>query len=586
MALEGTGTDRARDPDDRTPGTSPAATATSPPTSEAGGGLMRSSALMALGTTASRLTGFARTLVLAAAVGTQLLGDSYNTANTLSFIVYDLLLGGLMASVIVPFLVRRRATDADGGQATENRLLTGALLFLTAITAAAVLAAESLIGLYTGGFSDAQHEAAILFGRYLLAQILFLGLSGLTSAMLNARHRFAAPAWTPVANNLVIIAVGAAFLWLAGPHRTPESITAAQIALLGAGTTAGAAIQALLLQYSLWRAGFRWRPRLDLKGSGLGEALRAAGWMFVLVCAMQAGFLLTANLANRAGARAVTEDGVGAGLTAYNYAYQLFQLPYAVIAVSVITVLLPRMSAHVVDRDWERVRADFSRGLRTSSVLLVPLSLALVVYAEPLCTLVFARGSTSAADARVIASVLAVFALGLLPFTSYQLLLRVFYATGDTRTPALLAIANITVHALIAVPVYLLLPPRHVIMGIAAGFMLSYASGLLWGGLILSRRLGGLDARRITVTLLLLYSIAVPGAIAARAMQTVWFDGASGQLTAHVLGPLTGCALAAALYLTAGYLLRIAEVRELCAGIGARLRALPARLLTRRRQRR
>ncbi|GAA1115550.1 MULTISPECIES: murein biosynthesis integral membrane protein MurJ [Nocardiopsis] len=545
--------------------------------SRGGRGLARSSALMALGTTASRLTGFTRTLVLAAALGTQLLGDAYNTANTLSFIVYDLLIGGLMASVIVPFLVRRRATDPDGGRATEHRLLTCAILFLTLITTLAVLAAEPLIGLYAGGFTPAQHEVAVLFGRFLLVQILFIGLSGLTSAMLNARQRFAAPAWTPVFNNAVIITVGLTFLWLAGPHRTPETITQAELTLLGVGTAAGAAAQALLLQYALWRTGFRWRLRLDLKGSGLGEALRAAGWMFVLVCTMQAGFLLTANLANRAGAVAVQNDGVGAGLSAYNYAYQLFQLPYAIIAVSVITVLLPRMSAHAVDRDWAQVRSDFSRGLRVSSVLLVPLALALVVYAQPLCVAVFARGSTSIADAQVIASVLTVFALGLVPFTAYQLLLRVFYATGDTRTPALLAISNIAMHALIAVPSYLLLPPQQVVTGIAAGFMLSYVWGLVLGGLILGKRLGGLDARRITVTVALLHTAAVPGVVAAWCLQRFWFGTDSSSLLALVLGPLVGCAVAGVLYLTSAYLLRIEEVRQACTRIGERARGRKGR---------
>ncbi|GAB3742265.1 hypothetical protein GCM10027590_57880 [Nocardiopsis nanhaiensis] len=396
--------------------------------------------------------------------------------------------------------------------------------------------------------------------------------------MLNARHHFAAPAWTPVLNNLVIIAVGGAFLWLAGPHRTPETITETEIALLGAGTAAGVATQALVLQVALWRAGFRWRPRLDLKGSGLGEALRAAGWMFLLVCTMQAGFLLTANLANRAGATAAQESGAGAGLTAYNYAYQLFQLPYAIIAVSVITVLLPRMSAHAVDKDWARVRADFSRGLRGPSALLVPLALALVVYAEPLCVAVFARGNTSVADAQIIASVLTVFALGLLPFTAYQLLLRVFYATGDTRTPALLSIANVTVHALIAVPAYVLLPSHQVVAGIAAGFMLSYVAGLVWGGLILARRLGGLDARRTVAAVVKLHLIAAPGALAAWAMQTFWVGDTSGFVLTHLVGPLAGCTVAATLYLVAGHVLRVEEVQALGDQVRSALR-------TRRRQR-
>ncbi len=544
---------------------------------EGGTGLVRSGALMAAGTLVSRATGFVRTIVLAAALGTQLLGDAYNTANTLSFIAYDLLIGGLMASVIVPFLVRRRKADSDGGLATEQRLFSAALLFLLIATALAVLAAKPIVGLYAGGFTPAQHEVAVLFGRYLLVQILFIGVSGLSSAMLNSRSRFASSAWAPVLNNLLIIGVGAAFLWIAGPGRTPESITQGQIALLGAGTAGGVVLQALVLQIALRRSGFRWRLRLDLRGSGLGEALRSAGWMFLLVCTMQTGFLITANLANRAGATAASEgSGVGAGLTAYNYAYQLFQLPYAIIAVSVITVLLPRMSAHAADHDWERVRDDFSRGLRGSSVVLVPLALALMVYAVPLCVAVFARGSTSVEDAQAIAGVLTVFAAGLIPFTAYQLLLRVFYATGDTRTPALLSVGNVAVHGTIAVISYLVLPPPQVVMGIAGGFMLSYVNGLAFGGIILSRRLGSVDASRIGATVARLYLTALPGAAVAWAIQVFWFDDPARGLAATMAGPIVGCVVAGVLYLLLGYLFRIPEMRDL-------LRSVRTRAVSRRR---
>ncbi|MGW8437858.1 murein biosynthesis integral membrane protein MurJ [Nocardiopsis sp. NPDC055879] len=566
------GDDGRDEPAHRSRATTPAQVTASPLVATEGGtGLVRSGALMAAGTLVSRATGFVRTVVLAAALGTQLLGDAYNTANTLSFIAYDLLIGGLMASVIVPFLVRCRKADRDGGLATEQRLFSAALLFLLIATALAVLAAKPIVGLYAGGFTPAQHEVAVLFGRYLLVQILFIGVSGLSSAMLNSRGRFAASAWAPVLNNLLIIGVGAAFLWIAGPGRTPESITQGQIALLGAGTAGGVVLQALVLQIALRRSGFRWRLRLDLRGSGLGEALRSAGWMFLLVCTMQTGFLITANLANRAGATAASEgSGVGAGLTAYNYAYQLFQLPYAIIAVSVITVLLPRMSAHAADHDWERVRDDFSRGLRGSSVVLVPLALALMVYAAPLCVAVFARGSTSIEDAQAIAGVLTVFAAGLIPFTAYQLLLRVFYATGDTRTPALLSLGNVAVHGTIAVISYLVLLPSQVVMGIAGGFMLSYVNGLVFGGIILSRRLGSVDASRIGATVARLYLTALPGAAVAWAIQVFWFDDPAWGLAATVAGPLVGCVVAGVLYLLLGYLFRIPEMRDLLGSVRTR----------------
>ena len=534
--------------------------------------LARSSGVMALGTAVSRVTGFVRTVVLAAALGTQLLGDAYNTANTIPFVVYDLLIGGLMASVIVPFLVRRRKRDSDGGHATEQRVFTVALIALLVLASAAVLAAEPLIRLYAGEFTDPQFDVAVLFARFLLAQIFFIGLSGVSSAMLNTRGRFGAPVWAPVLNNVVIICVGLSFIAVSGTGATVGTVTDTQVVLLGLGTAGAMALQALVLQWALWAAGFRWRPRLDLRGSGLSEALSAAGWMFALVCTMQAGFLVTANIANRAGVAAATGDaGVGAGLTAYNYAYQLFQLPYAVLAVSVITVLLPRMSAHAADNAWWKVRDDFSRGLRTVSVLLVPIALLMAVYAVPLSILVFARGNTSIEDARAIGHVLTVFALGLVPFTVYQLMLRVFYASGDTRSPALISVANVAVHTVAAVASYWILPPHQVVMGVAAGFMLSYVCGLLIGGAVLSRRLGGIDGRRIIWVVARLHLAAVPSVLLAVGVLLLargWF---TGEAVASLAAMAVGVGVGVPLFLLSGRLLRIEEVGAVMAMVRDRM---------------
>ncbi|WP_460763588.1 murein biosynthesis integral membrane protein MurJ [Nocardiopsis oceani] len=527
---------------------------------------------MALGTAVSRVTGFVRTVVLAAALGTQLLGDAYNTANTIPFVVYDLLIGGLMASVIVPFLVRRRKRDSDGGHASEQRVFTVALIALLVLASAAVLAAEPLIRLYAGEFTDVQYDVAVLFARFLLAQIFFIGLSGVSSAMLNTRGRFGAPVWAPVLNNVVIICVGLSFIAVSGTGATVGTVTDTQVVLLGLGSAGAMALQALVLQWALWAAGFRWRPRLDLRGSGLGEALSAAGWMFALVCTMQAGFLVTANIANRAGVAAATGDaGVGAGLTAYNYAYQLFQLPYAVLAVSVITVLLPRMSAHAADNAWWKVRDDFSRGLRTVSVLLVPIALLMAVYAVPLGILVFARGNTSIEDARAIGHVLTVFALGLVPFTVYQLMLRVFYASGDTRSPALISVANVAVHTVAAVAAYWILPPHQVVMGVAAGFMLSYVCGLLIGGAVLSRRLGGIDGRRITWVVARLHLAALPSVLLAVGVLLLARGLFTGETVAALAAMAVGVGVGVPLFLLSGRLLRIEEVGAVMAMVRDRM---------------
>nr|WP_246062442.1 murein biosynthesis integral membrane protein MurJ [Haloactinospora alba] len=523
--------------------------------------LTRSSAIMALGTVVSRATGFIRTIVLAAALGTQLLGDAYQTANMVPFAIYDLLIGGLLASVFVPFLVKRKKSDQDGGTATEQRLFTVMVLALGTITLLAILAAEWLIRLYAGEFTDAQHEVATLLARFMLGQIFFIGASGIASAMLNSRKHFGAPMWAPVLNNLVIITVGVLFLVTAGSGSSPGSVTTGQVTLLGLGTALGQVLQCAVLLWSLFRSGFRWRPRLDLRGSGLGEAMRTAAWMMVYVGVAQAGLLVTTNVATRAGVRAAEAGAstAGAGITAYQYASLLFQLPYAIIAVSVITALLPRMSAHVADGRKDLVRSDFSRGLRLSSVLIVPISTAMVVFAVPFCTLIYARGSTSVEDAQSIGLILMAFSLMLIPFTLFQLLLRVFYALGDTRMPSLIAIPAEVTHTVAAFALLFLAPPSRIVVWLPVAYGLYYVVGSVLAWWRLRTRMNGLDGRRILRTLVLLYVASVPSTIFGTAMVLAF-----GVLPGAVLPPLlsltVGGLVGAVLFILVARRLGVTEV--------------------------
>ncbi|TDC75096.1 murein biosynthesis integral membrane protein MurJ [Actinomadura sp. 7K507] len=523
--------------------------------------LARSSVVMAVGTVVSRATGFIRTAAIVAALGTGLLGDAYQTANMVPFAVYDLLIGGLLASVFVPFLVKRRQNDPDGGVATEQRFMTVTLLALAAITLLAVLGAQVLITVYAGEWTGNQREVAVTLARFLLLQIFFVGASGVISSMLNSRQRFGAPMWAPVVNNLSIITTALLFLWTAGPGRTPDGITDGQVALIGLGATAGQILQALVLTWALWRAGFRWRPRLDLRGSGFGEAMRNAGWMMVYAVVAQISLLVSTNVATRAGAR-VAEAGLeaGAGITAYKNAFVIFQLPYAIIAVSVITALLPKMSRHVADGRKDLVRLDFSRGLRLASVLLVPASVAMLVFAVPLSVVLYARGSASVDDAHVIGYVLMMFAVSLIPFTLFQLMLRVFYSLGDARTPGLIALAPVAIHAVSGFAVLYLAPPEHIVIYLPIGHGLYYVVGFLIAGQILRKRLHGLDGRRISRTLALLHVAAIPGAAAGGAV--AWLlGGFTGGVGSALLSLPAGCAVGGAVFVVAAYALRVDELR-------------------------
>ncbi|MBT2451944.1 murein biosynthesis integral membrane protein MurJ [Streptomyces sp. ISL-43] len=450
--------------------------------------VLRSGALMAAGSIVSRATGFVRSAVIVAALGTELLGDGYAVANTVPNILYILLIGGALNAVFVPELVRAAKEHADGGAAYTDRLLTVCAAALLFLTAAAVLAAPLIVSAYTG-YSGGQESTTVALARYCLPQILFYGLFTLLGQVLNARGRFGAMMWTPVLNNLVVIAVFGLFLYVS--HDAANGLTASETRLLGIGTTVGIVVQALGLIPSLRAARFRWRPRFDWRGSGLARPLRNAGWLVLLVLTNQLAYWVVTRLSTATGQRAV-DAGLagGAGYTAYSNAYLLWMVPQGIVTVSLVTALMPRMSAAATDGDLGRVRADVSYALRSSAALVVPAAALFAALAPWVIGSVFEYGRTGAADVAVMAGMLAAFAPGLIAYSAQYVLSRGFYALSDTRTPFFLNLVIAALNAGLSAAAYLLLPPRWAVTGMAAACSIAFTAGAAVTAYVLSRRLG------------------------------------------------------------------------------------------------
>jgi putative peptidoglycan lipid II flippase len=448
-----------------------------------------------------------------------------------------------------------------------------AVFFLGGLTIIATLLAPILINLLGSGFQGDQRRLAVLFSWFFLPQIFFYGIGAFAGAILNTRNRFAAPMWAPVLNNIVVIVVGIMFLVMASGKVDPSNISAAQVDLLALGTTGGIVLQTIALWPSLRAAGFRWRPRFDFQRGELGEAGRMAGWTLMYVVATQIGFMVTTNLLNSAGVRGKEEGiGEGFGYTPYFNAYQLFQLPYAIVAVSVITALLPRMSEHAAEGRRGLVRDDFSSGLRLSSVVMLPAAALMFVLGPEIATVLFAHGNTAHADALVIANVLQMMAIALVPFSIYQLMLRVFYAFRDTRTPAFVSLATVGTNIATALVVYHLLPTRWIAVGVAGGFALANIVGTVVCWIVLRWRLGGMDGRRVLgghVKLLIAVWPLIGFAFATHKIGNAWIGTDS---TLSALGVLViGSAGGGVLYLTFARLLKVGEVETLVGTLASRL---------------
>lgn len=478
--------------------------------------LVRSSAVMAAGTLVSRITGFLRVMVIAAVLGSSPLSNAYNTANNAPFSLYELLLGGVLSAVLVPLLVRENKRDRHQGDLYAQRLLTLVVLVLVGLTVLSVVGAPLILDVIANRMAGPQREIAIAFLRYFLPQVLFLGVVAVVVAILQSRRRFAAPMWAPVLNNLTVIGAGLLFMYVVDGQPTPDTITAGETMLLGLGTSAGIVVQTLALLPSLLRAGFRPRPRLGFQHLGLGAIGRLGTWTIVYVTTNLAGLFVVTNIGGAVDrALAATHQSLNYGYTPYQNAFTVFSLPHAIVAVSVITALLPRMSSHAADGQFGLVRSDLSSGIRLAAVLIVPAAVALIALGRPVGVTIFSLGFYSADNAGYTGLVIAAFAVGLIPFSLFQLMLRVFYALQDTRTPALVNVLGTATTIALGVGCYLVLPHEAVMITLALAYGVGYVVNTLVAATILRRRLGGIDGRRVVGVLARMVAAAVPGGVLA-----------------------------------------------------------------------
>ncbi|MFE3201354.1 murein biosynthesis integral membrane protein MurJ [Embleya sp. NPDC059237] len=484
------------------------------------GGIMRSSAVMAAGTIVSRMTGFVRNLVAAAALGTAILANTYNVANTMPTLLYILVGGGALNAVFVPQLVRAMRQDDDGGEAYANRLLTLVMTVLAGLVMLAWFGAPLLIRAFANSLAKhhQDYELAITFARYCLPIIFFMGLHVLFGQILNARERYGPMMWTPVLNNIVIIATFGLYIWVAGTQKNTgqnsDTITPDEIRLLGLGTLLGMVVQSMAMIPYLKSARFRFRPRFDWRGSGMGKALGLAKWTFLFVLANQAGYLVVTQLATAIDVDARDQNiQFGVGFTAYSSALLIWQLPQAVITVSVMTAMLPRMSRAAADGDEASVRGDISSGLRLSAVAMIPCAVIFVALGRDIGGFIFAP--TGEQSAHWIGYMLMALGLGLIPYSAQYVLLRGFYVYEDTRTPFLNTVWIAGAQAAFAGLAYVALPTKWAGVGIAGGYSLAYLVGVLLAAQRLKKRLGDLDGRRVTRTYTRLLIAAGIGGAAA-----------------------------------------------------------------------
>ena len=530
-----------------------------PPEEVPDGGTAGNSAIMAVGSLVSRIIGFARNALIGMTLG-QGIGDAYTSAQFLPGQIYELLLGGILSSVLIPLLVRRRKADADGGLEFTRKLLTFAVVSLGLATLLVVAAAPLITAIQSSDSTGPAYRGLVTHFAYLILPIIFFtGLSALIGAVLNVRGHFAAPMWAPILNNLVVIAVCGVFIGVFGTTNGlgPADMTGGRIALIGLGTLAGMVVQAIGLLPALRKVGFSWKWRWAPRSLGLGEIGRLAGWMLCYVGANQIAVFAVVRILNGVAGKN------SASVLAFNNVFLLIMMAHGIIGVSVMTALLPKMSAAAAEGRYAEVSADLSRGIRLTAAALAPIAVVYGVLGVPISVMLFQGGAFRNNAALATGTVLVVAAFAVLPLSLSYLCTYAFYSLQGNKTAALINLPVVAVRIAAYFILARVLDESRLAAGMTAGNAISYLVSALISLAVLRRRIGRLNLGAVAAALAkVLGAAAVAAVLGYLVVRLLPGAGAPDGRGQALIQLLAGGSVILVVYLIAAFLLRVREVSQ------------------------
>jgi putative peptidoglycan lipid II flippase len=529
--------------------------------------IARTSLGMASGTIASRILGVVRASLLGTVVALGAAGDAFTVANTLPNVIYLVIAGGVLNSVLVPQLVKA-AKNPDGGEEFTNRLLTLATTAMLAITVLATVLAAVLVKIMAKDFTPEVYRLAVAFAVICLPQIFFYGIYALLGQVLNARGRLLAFGWAPAAANVVAIAALVLFPLRYAVQQPPEKWTSEMIWLLAGSATLSVIVQSLVVVAALWRSGFRYRPVWGVRGVGLRATSTVAGWAFAALLVAQGGYVILTNVLSRATAA----DEAAASVQ--SSAMLIFMLPHSLAALSLITALYPRMSAAIRDGDSASLKRDYRRGIVVPSAVTLPAMVGWAIIALPAIKVLFAVPES---QQRATALAAAIMLLGVVPFGVDVLNQRVFYALEEGRTAFRVQVLLTAVATLINLSA-LLLDPSLTVPIAAGGLVVSNLASSSVGAWLVRRRVGLLDGRRIFRSLARILAASVGAGLIAWPVMSGLTRLLPDSRVGNLLAVCVVAAFFAIAYLLLVYILRIRDVLDILEPVLGRVPGL-ARLV-------
>ena len=461
---------------------------------------------MAFATLISRLTGFTRIVLLAAILGAAL-SSAFSVANQLPNLIAALVLEATFTAIFVPVLARAERDDPDGGTAFVRRLVTLSTALLVVATLLSVAAAPLLVRLMLGGDPQVNRSLTVAFAYLLLPQVLFYGLSSVFMAILNTRNVFGPPAWAPVVNNIVAIATLGLYVIVPGELSVnPVQMGNAKLLVLGIGTTLGVVAQTAVLLVAIRQERISLRPLwgIDDRLKKFGT-MAAAMVLYVLIS--QIGLIVGNQIASTAAA---------SGPAIYNYTWLVLMLPFGMIGVTVLTVVMPRLSRHAAADDVPAVLADLSLATRLTMVTLIPIVAMMTVGGPAIGSALFAYGNFGSVDAGYLGMAISLSAFTLIPYALVLLQLRVFYAREQPWTPILLIVVITTVKIAASLLAPYLTGDRELVagyLGLANG--LGFLAGATVGYFLLRASLNPPGGRLINLAVVRTILVTVAASLAA-----------------------------------------------------------------------
>jgi putative peptidoglycan lipid II flippase len=512
------------------------------------GDLFRANATVALGTLVSRVTGFVRLLMLYLLIDVNL-RESFNIANNLPNMLYELVIGGVLTATLIPMFTEfadakdRKATDAVVGTA----LFAIFMLAVVSTVLSPIIIRLSTLQPPKDVNADQYRQLTTLFAWLLFPQIFFYGVTFLAQALLNARKRYWHAAWAPVVNNVVVIVALTSLKSKVEADRTFDAaVTSKQLVyLLGLASTLGIVAMALVLVPALRGAGLRLRIRPDLKHPAVQRVLRLSRWTVGYTIANQVSLWVMSQLAQSR-----------AGWNLYLLAFALLQLPIGLLAVSVNTTFGIEMARARLAHDREKLIDRTHQGLRVLAALLLPAGVGMCVLSRPLISILLQHGNFFKGDQPdVLAGTLAAFAIGLFSLGGYLFMLRCFYAHNDTRTPFAINVLENVLNILLG----LVLFGRYGVAGLAWSVTIAYTLTLLLSMRAFDNKMGGIRLAELLANLgRLCLAAVVTGEAMWLASRLVGSDSGAGAM----LRVLVGGGVGIVVYLLTLAVLKAPELRH------------------------